>query len=258
MVRRRVSASAPSRLRAAGFGAALALLLVLLVPAMADASNRRISISNYQWSDTELELDLGEHVNWYWIGPDTMHSITGISNNALDVDSDPGSNFPDHQVGDEFEVEFDKPGVYDFHCKLHSTVRGTVTVSNKPGNPTAEPDPVPQPAVDLTPPNVQGLGITAISFGKNGTALHYNLNEPARVNADYYALRPGKKPKYAGYTQWKDGHIGINSVRFGVRRKHGFKAKPGKYKARLTATDKFNNTTRPFEFKFRIWPRAKK
>lgn len=237
--------------------AAGALVLLLLVPA-ADAANRRIALSNYQWSDDELDLDLNEHVTWYWIGPDTMHSITGTSPNALGIDSDPNSNFPDHQIGDTFELSFDQPGTYQFHCKLHSLVKGKVVVSNQPGNPNAEPiDPVPQSAVDLTPPNVQGLGLSSTSFGKNGTALHYNLDEAARIGVDYYALRRGKKPKYAGYASWKDGHIGVNSVRFGKSRKT-FKAKPGKYKARLTATDKFNNTTRPVDLKFKIWERKRK
>jgi len=52
----------------------LALLVaLLLVAAPADAANRRISISNYQWSDEDLHVDLGEHVTWYWTGPDLMH-----------------------------------------------------------------------------------------------------------------------------------------------------------------------------------------
>jgi plastocyanin len=230
------------------------VVLLLVIASVADAANRRISISNYEWSDTELELDLGEHVNWYWIGPDTMHSITGTSPNALHMDSDPDTNFPQRQVGDTFELTFDAPGTYEFHCKLHSTVRGNVTVSNQPGNPTAEPDPIPEPAVDLNAPNLRNVFLGTSAFGKKGTALHYDLDEGARITADYYALRPGRKPKFAGYAGWKGGHIGINSVRFGTKRKR-FPAKPGKYKARITATDRYANTTRPLELKFRIWER---
>jgi plastocyanin len=244
----------------AGGGLALLLAgvvgLLLLVPT-AEAANRRIALSNYQWSDQELDLDLGEHVTWYWIGPDTMHSITGTSPNALDLDSDPNDNFPDHPIGDTFKLSFHQPGVYKFHCKLHSLVRGEVAVSDKPGNPGAEPiDPVPSSAVDLTPPSVQGLALARSAFGKNGTALRYSLDERARLTAEFFALRPRRKPRYAGYTSWRDGHIGLNSNRFGKRRKH-FKAKPGKYMTRITATDRFNNTTRPVQLKFRIWQRSR-
>ena len=233
------------------------LALALLLPASAGAANRRISISNYQWSDENFTIDLGEHVNWYWIGPDTMHSITGTTANAAGVDSDPGTNQPQHTIGDNFQVDFDQPGVYKFHCKLHSTVKGTVTVTDTPGNPTAEPDPIPQSQVDLTPPRVGSPFLLASSFGRNGTSMHYTLNEKARLSADYYLLRPGKKPKFAGYKGWKAGHIGNNNVRFGKRGKH-FKAKPGKYQARIEGIDKANNSTRPIKLDFKIHARKKK
>jgi plastocyanin len=245
------------RARPALIAVSVGVLAALLLPGPAAADNRRIALGNYQWSDRELELDLGEHVRWYWIGPDTMHSITGTSPDAAGMDSDPGSNFPDHPVGDEFQLDFDAPGVYEFHCKLHSTVRGTVMVSNQPGDPNAEPDPVPESAVDLTPPNIQNMVLGATAFGRRGTALRYSADEKARLDADIYELRPGKRPRYAGYSTWKPGHIGFNSVRFGVRRKH-FKAKPGKYKARITAIDQSANSTRPVEHKFKIWPRKRK
>ena len=230
------------------------LALALLVPASAAASNRRISLSNYQWSDPDIHIDLGEHVRWYWIGPDTMHSITGTSANALGIDSDPTNNLPQHSIGDEFQLDFDQPGTYSFHCKLHSSVRGTITVSSTPGNPTAEPDPIPQSQVDLTPPKLGSPYLLSSSFGRNGTALRYSLNEKARLSVDYYRLRPGKTPKYAGYQAWKAGHIGFNNHRLGKRVKH-FKAKPGKYIARLVGEDEAANTTRQTSLKFKIFPR---
>ena len=142
---------------------ALALVVLaaaLLLPALADASNRRIAISDYKWSDENLHLDLGEHVTWYWTGPDTMHSVTGQPPNATQWDSDPGT-LPQHNIGDDYQIDFDKPGVYSFQCKIHSLVRGTVTVSNTPGNPEAEPDPVPKSNVDLKKPVLRDARIAA-------------------------------------------------------------------------------------------------
>ena len=86
-------------------------------------------------------------MTWYWTGPDLMHSITGQPPNATQWDSDPGT-LPQHSIGDDYQITFDKPGVYRFQCKIHSLVRGTVTVSDTPGNPEAEPDPVPKSNVD--------------------------------------------------------------------------------------------------------------
>ena len=39
-----------------------------------------------------------------------MHSVTGISPNDLQWDSDPGTDAPEHQAGDEYIVQFDQPG----------------------------------------------------------------------------------------------------------------------------------------------------
>ena len=49
--------------------------------ASAGAANRRVAIGHYQWSIPQIHLDLGEHVTWYWVGPDTLHSVTGTSPN---------------------------------------------------------------------------------------------------------------------------------------------------------------------------------
>ena len=133
-------------------------------------------------------------------------------------------------------------------------MRGEVTVSNTPGDPAAEPDPVPQSKVDLAAPRVDGPILTSSSFGRRGTAMHYSLSEKARISADIYLQRPGKSPKYAGYVNYRGGHIGFNNVRFGKRSKH-FKARPGKYRADVIATDQASNTTRPVKLKFSIYPR---
>ncbi len=113
---------------------------------------------------------------------------------------------------------------------------------------------MPKSQVDLKAPNLGTPALHAYSFGRKGTALHYSLNEKARLSVDFYRLRPGKKPKYAGYANWKPGHVGFNNVRFGNKRKH-FKAKPGKYFARLSGTDTSANTTREIPIKFKIFPR---
>ena len=97
-----------------------------------------------------------------------MHSVTGTSANDAGWDSDPNSGTPDHNIGDRFELTFSSPGTYTFQCKLHSTVRGTVQVSATPGDPDAEPDPIPRSNVDLIAPHVDGVGLKSRSFGKRG------------------------------------------------------------------------------------------
>lgn len=238
----------PRQLRAAL--AALALALLLIPAAAADAANRRISISDYKWSDPNIQIDLGEHVTWYWVGPDTMHSVTGDSPNSLQFDSDPQTGQPNHDIGDNFKVDFNAPGVYKFHCKLHSLVKGTVTVTDTPGNPGAEPDPVPQSKVDRTPPRLRAVSLDKRTFGRRGTNLNFSLAESAKVSADMYRYDPQGRRHFAGYTTWSS-YVGFNGVRFGDRGKH-FKPRPGRYLAILTATDKSKNLSEEKRIKFTI------
>jgi plastocyanin len=230
---------------------ALAATFVLaLLPALADGANRRISISDYQWSDEDVQIDLGEHVTWYWTGPDTMHSVTGDSPNAAGLDSDPGNSQPNHKIGDSFKLDFNQPGTYRFRCKLHSTVRGTITVSPTPGNPSAEPDPVPRTNVDLKAPKMSDIRLAKQTFRRKGTRLRFGVGESGRISADFYRYDRDGKRRFAGYAIW-NATVGFNTVPFGDRRKH-FRPRPGRYVAELSATDRSANTSRTHRVRFRI------
>ena len=179
-----------------------------------------------------------------------MHSITGTSANALGLDSDPDTSQPQHRIGDSFQLAFDKPGVYQFHCKLHSTVKGTITVSANPGDPATEPDPVPRSNVDRTPPRLRNIELGDHRFGRRGTSLMFDLGERAKVDADFYRYDRSGRRHYSGYANWK-GHVGFNGVRVGGRRRH-FRPRPGTYVAVLRATDPAQNVARPRRLHFRI------
>jgi plastocyanin len=229
---------------------AAALLVALLIAPSASADNRRVAISNYTWSDTDIQIDLGEHVTWYWVGPDLMHSVTGQPPNATAIDSDPQTNQPQHDLGDTFQASFDQPGTYLLQCKLHSTVRGTVTVSATPGDPGFEPDPIPPIAVDRTPPRLRGLSLRNRTFGRKGTSLSFSLGERSRVSVDYYRQDSDGKRRFAGYRTFK-GHIGLNHALFGKRSKN-FRPRPGRYEAVIGATDGANNTSSERRLRFTI------
>jgi plastocyanin len=233
-----------------GAVAALVVAALALLPAAAGAANRRIAISNYQWSEQSVELDLGEHVTWYWVGPDTMHSVTGESANARGLDSDAGIDLPKHEVGDSFQAAFDAPGTYELVCKLHSTVRGTVTVSGTPGDPASEPDPVPRSRVDQRPPRMRQLALARDPVRGRGGQLHFALDERAKVDADYYLLEPGGERRFAGWAKW-NAYVGLNEIRFGGRGEH-FRAEPGRYVAEIRATDRDANVSEPRELRFEI------
>jgi plastocyanin len=229
---------------------ALLAVALALGATTASAANRRVAIGHYQWSLPLIHLDLGEHVTWYWVGPDTQHSVTGISPNDQGSDSDPGRTTPQHDLGDTYQLTFNHPGTYDFQCKLHPGVRGSVIVSDVPGNPNTEIDPVPKINIDTKPPHLNGVKLRSNEFERKGTTLQWGTNEDAKLDAEYYEVRHGHRGKFAGWDKWK-GHVGYNDATFGGKAKH-FDAKPGRYMAILRATDKSGNTGKKRTRRFRI------
>lgn len=227
-----------------------AALLLALLPSLASGANRRVAISDYRWSLEDVQIDLNEHVTWYWTGPDTLHSVTGDSPNAAGMDSDPNRGQPEHRIGDTFRQDFTAPGVYRFRCKIHSTVNGTVTVSSTPGDPVTEPDPIPRTNVDLKKPVLGDLRLAKTSFRRPGTRLHFSLSERSRLSADFYRFNRKGKRRFAGYANWS-GNVGFNTVPFGKRRKT-FRPRPGRYIAEVSATDMAANTGREYRLSFRI------
>jgi plastocyanin len=221
--------------------AALAVLCAaaLAFPAAASADNTRVSIFDYQWSNKEVHINLGEKVTWDWLGPDLEHSVTGMSANDLEWDSDPGSDVPHHRAGDEYTLEFTQPGEYFFQCKLHAWVRGEVIVSDAPVN------------IDLTPPTIGDVKLAKTKLkGTKGTTMRASIDSAGSLDAEYYRLDSKGHRVYNGYREWPT-YIGINSFRLGARWKH-FKARPGRYVAVLRVADDANNTAKPLTKSFTI------
>jgi plastocyanin len=227
-----------------------ATVLISGAPA-AQALNTRVNIAHYHWSNSEVHIDLGEKVTWDWLGPDLAHSVTGISANDLQWDSDPGTDAPDHRAGDEYTLQFNEPGVYYFQCKLHAFVRGEVVVSDTPGNPFSDPGPRPPLNIDVTPPTLGSIALARPSTGgTSGIATSAHISEKGTLDAEYYRLNSKGHRVYNGYKVWKT-FIGINHFQLGARWKH-FRARPGRYVAMLRATDTSANTSKPVTKSFTI------
>ena len=193
---RRGRAASPARrpLRSVAAAAlAAARMLAVAFAGSARAADARVAIGHYRWSTPVVHVDLGQHVTWYWVGPDTMHSVTGDSPNDLGIDSDPGNPEPMHKVGFTFTVVFTQPGVYLFHCKLHNIVHGEVIVSDTPGNPNDDPDPIPKPNVNLTRPSISSIHLSPNRFGTRGTTLDYALDDRSSIDAEIWHLSDGHR-----------------------------------------------------------------
>ena len=230
-------------------GAAVAV--AFLFPAGAGAANTRVSIANYAWSQPQVRVDRGEKVTWDWLGPDLAHSVTGISANDLQWDSDPGTDAPAHRAGDSYTLQFDQPGEYFFQCKLHAAVRGEVIVSGVPGNPSSDPGPQAPLNLDLKPPTLGSVSMPKQQTkGHGGLEFSIQISERGSLDAEYYRFNSKGKRVYNGFQAWK-AFIGINHLRLGARTKH-FRARPGRYLAVLRATDEAANESKPLRKRFTI------
>lgn len=261
---------------------AATLAAAAFVP-VASANNTRVTIADFQWSNKTPHVDLGETVRWTWTGPDTQHSITGqppttpdfgtgLTNDASQWDSDPNTNYPSHVPGSEYDVTFDHPGTYLFVCKVHQSVRGTVTVSDTAGNPDSDFGPAPAINFDIDPPHIDryyfttdGTSIAAPNIGPKGKGIGfaYSTNESGTASVDYYRIvkkGKGKKKKklkfFQGYNEWP-AHIGFNVARFAAR-SSTFKPKAGKYVAYFRVEDLESNSTKDITLRFTIFGKKKK
>jgi len=214
-------------------------------------------------------------VIWTWTGPDTQHSVTGqglnddifgpdILSDASQWDSDAGTSEPRHTPGDTYKVTFDQPGTYVFQCKLHSVVRGVVTVSDTPGDPDSDPGPEPKVNFDIEAPHLDGYFFTrdgtypapgVIGPKGKGIGFSYQLSEGGNASVDYYRLvrRGGSKRTlkvYKGYQEWPS-HIGVNLVRF-AGRSANFSPVPGNYMARFHIEDASSNDSDDVSLRFKI------
>ena len=163
---------------------------------LARAADAKVAIGHYRWSTPVVNIDLGQHVTWYWVGPDTMHSVTGISANDIGDDSDPNNPEPEHKLGFTYRLTFTQPGVYQFHCKLHAVVHGEVIVSDVPGNPADDPDPIPKLNVQLTRPTLNDFFLASSRFEPaRGTALHFALDDPSLIDAEIWHVGPRRTPR---------------------------------------------------------------
>jgi plastocyanin len=221
-------------MRRLALGACLTLG-ALTAPAWAATSD--VSVANFQFSPSRVDIQPGDTVTWRFAGPDTDHSVTSDPGQAESFDSDPGNSSPLHRLGDTFSHTFTTPGTYTYFCKVHPFMTGRVVV-RAPGT------------ADTTPPAVSSLRVRGGRKCARGarrchgrpTRVSFVLSEAAGVRIAF-KRRGGHSPRALKL----QGDAGANSVRLSTRR-----VRPGRYTLTLVATDDAGNRSAPARAHFRV------
>jgi plastocyanin len=175
-----------------------------------------IHIGDFAYSKTSATIVQNDYIFWSWDGPDTNHSVTSDPSDPKQFDSDPGKS-PGavlHKLNDGFAVQFTKPGVYVFHCKVHSFMTGKITVQELP--PGSRPGPTVKPKLTRVSARVAGKRIE----------VRFRLNEAVSMRAVLRgAHRFSKEVDFAGPPGANRKRLSFGSLR------------PGRYRLSLIAVD---------------------
>jgi len=77
-----------------------------------------ITISNFQFSPATIEIVAGETAQW--VNNDNVpHTIIADDNSFQS---------PTLQAGESFNFTFTQAGTFNYHCSIHPTMKGTITV----------------------------------------------------------------------------------------------------------------------------------
>jgi plastocyanin len=193
------------------------VLLVLAAPASPHAGHGaiEIDIGGFAFTPQNVSLYQGDSVVFTWKGPDTNHSATG---DTFDTDAGKGSAEVLHTIGDTYAVTFNDPGTFTYHCKVHSSMTGTIKV---------QPSPVAPPSA--TAPVLTKVRVSPRKFARR-TTLTFNLDWPASMRA---TLRKGSRVVK---------EVDFNAVPGDNKKRVDFgkRVKPGKYALKLVAVDRTN------------------
>lgn len=89
------------------------------------AAGNAVTIADFSFTPATLTVAVGTSVTWTNNGP-TGHTVTA---NDGSFDSDTAGNKSTIGAGKTFSHTFATAGTFAYHCKIHSSMTGTITVT---------------------------------------------------------------------------------------------------------------------------------
>ncbi len=132
-------------------------------PASGQSSNNTVIIQNFAFTPANITVPRGTMVMWF-NRDTTTHTVTGENSG--------GPSSGPLKPGENYGFTFAQSGVFPYHCSIHPSMRGTVTVtasSSSSAPATTAPTP---PATTQTP----SVSATANSSSTSNTFNTFNNN----------------------------------------------------------------------------------
>jgi len=157
----------------------------------AAALSQTVSISNFNFSPSDVTINVGDSVTWS-NSDRTTHTVT---EDTRLWDS------PDLKQFQTFTITITNPGTYRYHCTLHTFMRGTVTVKSIPAPSISQPN---GGTLENFGPNLQWTNpsgaaqvqLQVIPAKNDGPGVDLMLGSPATnfqipAPPQWYGLLPG-------------------------------------------------------------------
>jgi len=107
----------------------------------AQAANAAVSIQNFSFQPQGVTINVGETVTWTMKDMGTQHTVTANDNSFS------SSNL---STGNTYAHTFGQAGTFSYHCNIHPSMTGTVTVVGSAPPATQPPAPAPAPTAPRT------------------------------------------------------------------------------------------------------------
>ncbi len=195
-----------------------AVVAALAVPGLALAKDREVEAFSFGYRAEHVKVNPGDTVTWRMGAGGASHTVTTLGKVPERFDS----NVKD--TGETFAFTFTRPGRYEYYCELHTGLMfGSVQVGP-----------------DRTRPKLDRLR-AKLRRGRIGVSL--TSSEDAKLVATLASVvHPRRVLARARTRRFRDGASAFVLPR----------PTPGRYRVRVTATDREGNRSKPVKATFSV------
>lgn len=170
---------------------ALTVLTLALAPARPTSADQGVVLRDVTFQPADATVEVGETVTWEHRDGSTPHTVTSTSGPASwDSNSTcaaPGNPVTCMTEGDTFERSFEIAGTYEYRCKVHSGMTGTVVVEPADDDTTTTSTTTtstPPSTTTTAPPVTTAPPTTAAGAADRATTTAETLDEESAALGD--------------------------------------------------------------------------